>query len=49
MCFSDTKVILKFEPVTVLCSLLDKVMANNQWHIGVHERHLIFKGPMQLN
>ena len=29
-------------------SLLDKVMSRNQWHIGVQERHLLFKGPMQL-
>ena len=25
-------------------SLLDKVMSRNQWHIGVHQRHLMFKG-----
>ena len=30
-------------------SLLDKVMSPNQWHIGVQERHLMFKSLMQLN
>ena len=25
-------------------SLLDKVMSCNQWHIGVHQHHLMFKG-----
>ena len=30
-------------------SLLDKVMLRNQWHIGVQEHHLVFKGLMQLN
>ena len=30
-------------------TLLDKVMSRNQRHIGVRERHLMFKGPMQLN
>ena len=29
--------------------ILDKVMSHKQWHIRVHERHLMFKGPMQLN
>ena len=24
-------------------------MSRNQWHFGVHERHLMFKGPVQLN
>ena len=28
---------------------IDKVMSRKQWHIGVYERHLIFKGHMQLN
>ena len=26
------------------CHSLDKVMSCNQWHIGVHQRHLMFKG-----
>ena len=30
-------------------SLLDKVLSRNQRQIRVHESHLIFKGPMQLN
>ena len=30
-------------------SLLDKVMSRNQCHIGVQERHLVFKGLVQLN
>ena len=30
-------------------SLLDKVMLRNQWHIGVHQRHLMFKGLIELN
>ena len=25
------------------------VMSHNQWHIGVQEHHLMFKGPMELN
>ena len=25
-------------------ALLDKVMSRNQWHIGVHQHHLMFKG-----
>ena len=25
-------------------TLLDKVMSHNQWHIGVHQHHLMFKG-----
>ena len=25
-------------------SLLDKMMSQNQWHIGVHQHHLMFKG-----
>ena len=29
--------------------LLDKVMLRNQWHIGLHQHHLKFKIPMQLN
>ena len=29
--------------------LLDKVMSSNQRHIGVQERHLMFKGAIQLN
>ena len=23
-------------------------MLRNQWHIGVHQSHLVFEGPMQL-
>ena len=30
-------------------SLLDKVMSRNQWHIGIHQHHIMFKGLMQLN
>ena len=30
-------------------SLLNKVMPRSQWYIGVHQRHLRFKGPIQLN
>ena len=30
-------------------SSLGKVMLRNQWHIGVHEHHLMFKGSMKLN
>ena len=29
-------------------TLLDKVMSRKQWHIGVHERHLMFKGTFSL-
>ena len=43
-------------PVTVVLkvlfylvfSLLDKVMSRKQRHIGVHECHLLCKGPKQL-
>ena len=35
----------KVDVVVLLFSvLLDKVMSRNQWHIGVHQRHLMFKG-----
>ena len=30
-------------------ALQDKVMSRNQWHIEVQERHLMFKGLVQLN
>ena len=30
-------------------SLLDQVMWRNQWHTGVQECHLVFKGLIQLN
>ena len=30
-------------------SLLEKVMSRNERNIGLHQRHLIFKGPVQWN
>ena len=30
-------------------ALLDKVILHKQSNIGVHERQLMFKGPMQLD
>ena len=32
------------EEQVLLLSLLDKVMLHNQWHIGVCQHHLMFKG-----
>ena len=29
--------------------LVDKVILHKQWNIRVHERQLMFKGPMQLD
>ena len=40
---SYVKVSLK-SSTPVHTSLLDKVMSRNQWHIGVHQHHLLFKG-----
>ena len=33
-----------FQTCSLFSPLLDKVMSRNQWHIGVHQHHLMFKG-----
>ena len=47
-CYLRNKKIVQNRSTSQSRPLLDKMMSCNQWHIGVHQRHLMFKNHWRV-